>query len=797
MLVFAAQAAERVAEKPVAASPFSLGEVRLLDGPFKQAETVNRAYLLSLDPDRFLFHFRVNAGLPTTARPYGGWENSDWDFRGHILGHYLTACSLMAAHGGEPEFQRRVDYIVAELAKCQATLATRASHAGFLDPQPETVFDRLDRGEGNVGVPYYTMHKTLAGLLDAHNLAGSAQALDVARQLGDWFVFRIGRLTVEQVQKSLRIEHGGINESMAELAAATGDPAYLRAAESLNHRLLFEPLSRGLDPLGPPTSDPMVPGGLSHGNTQVPKALGAAREYELTGDPMLRTVASNFWDFVVHHRTWVFGGNTDREHFFARDTEAQHLTQITGEGCNTYNMLKLTRHLFSWSPAAGQMDFYERALYNHILATQRPDDGRLIYFMPLQPGFRKLYGSAENTFWCCTGSGMENHAKYSDSIYFHDERSLYVNLFVASELQWKEKGLTVRQDTAFPSEERSRLTIHTRNPQRLALNIRHPAWCNRLEVTVNGGAPSSDLAAGSYLTIDREWRDGDRIELRLPMTLRTETLPGDASRVAFLYGPLVLAGNLGRDGIDFKPAEYADNGKDVRGPRVPEEPAAVPGLVSNRADLLAHVRAVAGKSLTFATSGIGRPNDVTLVPLFRIVDESFTIYWQLFDEAGWVKTQAETGPKEAQRQAAWANVLDAVWSGSTAMEAAHGVDATSAPLVSSRLKLYRDATRGSVAWKLRAASRDPVRLRVGYADGAHTACDILVDGQKIAEERPSADGAPRRSSDDDGNPAVIRVYEIPAQQTAGKPVVEIRFAGHSDLGTAQIVFCELARRTGN
>ena len=784
-------AVEPVAVRPTAVTPFSLGQVRLLDGPFKHAETVNRTYLLSLDPDRFLYHVRVNAGLPTTVEPYGGWENSDWDFRGHTLGHYLSACSLMAARGGEPEFSRRVEYIVAELAKCQDALASKTSCAGYLDPQPESVFDRLDRGDGNVGVPYYTMHKTLAGLLDAHSLAGSAQALDVARRLGDWLVFRVGRLTSVQQQNSLRIEPGGINESMAELAAETGEPAYLRAAEALNHRLLFEPLSRGLDPLGPPSSDPLVPGGLLHGNTQVAKVLGAAREYELTGDPALRTVATNFWSFVVQHRTWIFGGNSDREHFFPRGAEAQHLSPATGEGCNTYNLLKLARHLFEWSPSAEQMDFYERALYNHILATQRPDDGRIIYFLPMQPGFRKLYGSAENTFWCCTGTGMENHAKYADTIFFHDESSLYVNLFIASELSWKEKGLTLRQDTTFPETDRTTLTIQTGKPQRLALKIRHPGWCSQLGVTINGNLESVDSSPGSYLTIEREWHDGDRIELHLPMTLRMEPLSGDPTQVAFLFGPLVLAGNLGRDGLEHKPTEYADNGKDPRGPRLPEAPVLVPGLITTREKVLAGIRPVAGQPLTFSTTGIGRPTDVTLVPLYRIVDENFSVYWRLYDDAGWEKFYAGAAPKETQRRAVESRIVDAVWSGSTSMERMHRADASVAPLISSRLRLYRDATHGSLVWKMRTTSGGPFQLRVGFDDMAHAVCDILVNGQKIADERPPS--VVRTSTAKAGDAPTVRVYEIPLSLSTGKHDLEVKFVGHADLGTARIVFCDLER----
>ena len=715
---------------PAKLSTFSLGDVRLLDGPFQHAAELNRAWLLSLEPDRFLYHCRRNAGLPTTVQPYGGWEAPDWDFAGHTLGHYLSACSLMFASTGEPEFKRRIDHMVAVLAECQAALAKRASHAGFLDPLPESVFEKLESGAGGVGVPFYTMHKTMSGLLDAHTLGGNAQALDVLKGLAAWLQFRLDRLSTGQIQTMLRIEHGGINESMASLYAITKDPDHLRLAEKLNHRLLFEPMARGEDPLGPgPGADRLL-----HGNTQVPKALGAAREYELTGNPAYRTVATNFWNSVVQNHTWIFGGNTDAERFFARGTWSQHLTPTTGEGCNTYNMLKLTEHLFAWAPSAAAMDFYERALFNHILATQNPHDGRIIYFMSLQPGFRKLYGSRENTFWCCTGSGMENHAKYGGMIYAHDDRSLFVNLFIPSELRWAERRLTLRQETRFPDEDQTRLLIRTNQPQRLALKIRYPGWSGPIEVSINGGRQRSDASPSSYVTLEREWHDGDQVSVRLPMSLRAVPLPDDVAQVAFMFGPLVLAGQLGRDGLQFKATEFVDNGKDRRGPRPPEEPVLVPGLITTATEAVAHLRPVAGQPLTFRTEGIGRPNDVTLVPLHRIVDENYTVYWKLCDEAGWKKFIARAGPKEAERRAAQARIVDAVWTGHAGTEDAHAVHADAAPVVSSRMSLFRDATHGSVSWKLQAAPGERMTLKVGYVGTATTAFDLFVGGQKIAEE---------------------------------------------------------------
>ncbi|MBI5769493.1 MAG: glycoside hydrolase family 127 protein [Verrucomicrobia bacterium] len=766
---------------------FAPAEVRVTGGPFQHAETINRTWLLSLDPDRFLFHFRKNAGLPTTVPPYGGWEGADWDFAGHTLGHYLSACALMAAHGGEPEFQRRVDYLVAELAKCQDALAAKVSHPGFVDPLPEERFARLERGDAGGGVPYYTMHKTMAGLIDAGELAHNAQALDVLAKLAAWLKFRIDRLTPAQLQHALRIEHGGINDALASLYAHTRNPDHLRLAEAFNHQLFFEPLSRGLDPLGPATNDPRAPGGLLHGNTQVPKALGAAREFELTGHAAYRAVAENFWRIVTQQRSFLTGGNTDSERFFARGTEAQHLTMTTAEGCNTYNLLKLTRRLFTWRPDAAAMDFYERALYNHILATQNPDTGGLIYFLSLQPGDRKRFGTREHTFWCCTGSGMENHAKYADTIYAHDERALYVNLFVPSELTWKERQLTVRQETTFPDSVETVLTVRALQPQAFALKIRHPAWCDTPIITINGLTHAAPSTPSSYLEIAREWRDGDRVIVRFPMRLQAHPLPDDPALVAFTYGPLVLAADLGRDSPAHRPTETVENGKGRRVPLAPEELVLAPGLVAGPQDLLAQVEPVPGRPLTFATRGIGRPADVTLRPLQRIVDQSYTVYFRLYDEPGWQRHFASAGAKETARRAAVASVVDIVWAGIADSETAHRVEAEAAPLVSSRLKLYRDATRGSVTWTMQLVAAEKLQLRVGVVDAAKLAFDVFIDGEKVAEERSSTQTPPGRTD------PVIKTYALPPAALAGKTAVPVRIEGRADHGMAHIAFCELSR----
>jgi uncharacterized protein len=605
------------------AEPFDLKQVRLLDGPFKDAMERDHKYLLELDADRFLHNFRVTAGLPSTAKPLGGWEKPDCELRGHSVGHYLSACALMYASTGDERLKARAETIVAELAKCQEALPQQGYNKGFLSAYPESFFDRVDAAQ-KVWAPYYTLHKIMAGLLDVRVYCGNRQALEVLEKMADWLKFRVDRLSHDQMQRALRNEHGGMNEVLANLYAVTGNPEHLRLARAFNHETVFDPLARGEDRLD----------GL-HANTQIPKMIGAAREYELTGETRFRDIATFFWERVALKRSYVIGGHSDREHFFPIDQFSKHLSPDTAETCNTYNMLKLTRHLFEWEPSAETMDFYERALYNHILASQDPEQGMFVYLMSLKPGHFKSYSTPEDSFWCCVGTGMENHGKYGDTIYFRDNNSLYVNLFIASELTWKEKGLVVRQQTRFPEQDRTRLTMKCDKPVKLALNIRFPSWAQSgMTVTVNGRRQSIKSKPGSYVTVERQWRNGDTVEVRLPMSLRLETLPGDPKTVAILYGPIVLAGELGTTNM---PSPYVRNQTDLN--KVPSPP--VPVFVSDAKDVLNHVKPVARKPLTFQTKGIGKPQDVTLIPFYRMHHQRYSVYWSLCTEDEWKKKEAE------------------------------------------------------------------------------------------------------------------------------------------------------------
>ena len=651
----AATTATMAAGDPVAlavqlqSQPFPLADVRLLDGPFHDAMLRDQEYLLSLDPDRLLHMFRLNAGLPSNAKPLGGWEAPDCELRGHSMGHYLSALSLMHGSTGDARFKQRVDYIVGELAKCQSNSPAAGFHEGYLSAYPESFIDRVEQRQP-VWAPWYTLHKIMAGLLDANRLCGNEQALTVLTNMAHWVKYRVDRLSHEQMQRSLETEHGGMNDVLAGLYAATGNTNYLELSAAFNQAKVLDPLARGEDRLN----------GL-HANTQIPKVIGALHEYELTGQRQFFAMADTFWDSVALRRSYVIGGDSDYEHFFPTNRFADHLGADTAETCNTYNMLKLTHDLFALEPDAAKMDFYERALYNDILASQDPDTDMFTYFMSLKPGHFKVYSTPEDSFWCCVGTGMENHAKYGDTIYFHNAEALYVNLFIASELHWTEKGIVVRQETQFPESDTTILKLGLSKPVAFALKIRHPAWAmDGVKVSVNGRKQKVNSGPGNYITCTREWRDGDTVSIQIPMRLRTECLPGSSNTVALLYGPIVLAGELGTNAM---PRPFVKNQSDFSKLPAPSAPM----FAATADDVLKHIKRVSDRPMTFRTHGIGRPTDVTLIPFYDLHRQRYTVYWKLVSEAEWRARAPEIAAAEARRMAAEARVVDIVHPGRTAI----------------------------------------------------------------------------------------------------------------------------------
>lgn len=617
---------------PLGAREFPLSAVKLDDRLFRRAMETDRAYLLRLDPDRLLAGFRREARLPKKAEPYGGWETiperGRYSLAGQALGHYLSALSLMASATGDKACRRRVEYIVGELSACQ-----KAASTGILCAFPESkhIFAEIAAGQIksdhlfnlNGGyVPLYVTHKVMAGLRDAWFLLGHREAREVLIRMADWLSTVVKDLTDAQIREMLETEHGGIMEVVADVYAITGDARYLALAKRLNHQSLFEPMTRGEDVLS----------GL-HANAQIPKVIGMERIYQLTGDPAFGRAARFFWDNVVHTRSFVIGGHGAHEFFFAQDAfPTEGVTSTTGpETCNTYNMIKLSRQLWLARPSATVADFIERALYNHILPSQEPDRGGFVYFTSMRPGHYRTYSSDTEDFWCCTDTGMESHAKYGQFIYAHTGDRLWVDLLIASELDWAEKGLKLRLDTRFPEEGQATLTFRAEKPRELEIAVRCPAWLKpgTMGLAVNGSTEPVAAQPGAYAVVKRTWKTGDRLEVEWPLALRTEMLPRSKEWVAVLWGPVVLAGELGTAGLEG--LDFSGTHNYVATEEVPVE--TVPVFIGSAEDVIAKLKPVPGQPLAFHSEGLARPTEVSLAPFYRVHRQRYAVYWRLIDRA--------------------------------------------------------------------------------------------------------------------------------------------------------------------
>ena len=601
-------------DAPFKARPFPMAQVRLLPGIYKDAQEWNRGYMHRLDAGRLLYNFRQNAGLPVgPAPPLGGWESPadgahGTELRGHFTGHFLSASALLFASTGDTDAKEKAGEMVAELAKCQDQMGD-----GYLSAFPTGLFDRLDSGRNLPWAPFYTVHKIMAGLLDMYQLAGNQQALDVAQEMAGWADRWSAPKTEEHMQEILNVEFGGMGETLYSLAAATGSDQWARLGDRFTKKRFVNPLASRRDELR----------GL-HVNTHIPQVIAAARRYEISGDLRFHDVADFFWWEVTSARCYVTGGTSNGESWQAqpRQLGAELKRGVsTAECCCAYNMLKLTRHLYGWTADPRYFDYYERAMLNHRLGTIRPEKGYSQYYLSLTPGAYKTFGSEDHSFWCCTGTGVEEYAKLVDSIYWRDEQGIYVNQFIASELDWSEKGLRLRQETRFPEEQGTSLVVAAAKPVQMALRLRIPSWLEAgPTVKVNGKPIEASASPGSYLTLARTWKTGDRIEMALPMRLSIEAMPDEPQTQAVLYGPLVLAGDLGGDGL----TDQATIGQ--MGPRVNRSAIEIPAIHAPAADPASWLKP-AGRPLTFRTTG--QPKDLDLAPLNSIFDKRYVVYWQV------------------------------------------------------------------------------------------------------------------------------------------------------------------------
>jgi len=581
-----------------------MGQVRLRPGIFQAEMEANRRYLHSLPNDRLLHMFRVTAGIPSSAEPLGGWEDPKCELRGHFAGgHILTACALQYAGAGDDEMKRKGDALVAELARCQKALDA----GGYLSAYPTEFYGRLREGK-KVWAPFYTCHKILAGHLDMYLHCGNEQALATAERMAAWVESYLKPVGDEQWARMQMIEHGGMNEVLFNLYAVTRKERYLALARRFDHKRFFDPLADHRDELK----------GL-HANTNIPKVIGAARGYELTADARYRGIAEYFWWQVTSQRTYSTGGTSNDEAWRTGPGKlSTELGPAAEECCCSYNMMKLTRHIYAWSGDPRALDYYERTLFNTRLGTQ-DRDGMKMYYLSLAPGLWKTFGTPYGAFWCCTGTGAEEFAKLGDSIYWHDASTLYVNLFIPSEVHWPEKGITLIQDTNFPEEEGATITVKTKGRSNTPISVRAPVWTGRgFAITINGAPPASAGIGGAGFILQRDWKDGDKIRVKLPMSLHTESLPDDPSIQAAMYGPLALAGRLGAQGLT-RDMIYGPLGPD------PKKSVPVPALTAASGAIWAEP--VSEEPLSFRT--VAQKSEIRLAPLYRIQDERYSVYWKV------------------------------------------------------------------------------------------------------------------------------------------------------------------------
>lgn len=746
----------RVSEqKLVKVRPLPLGDVRLTDGPLKHAQELDAEYLLQLEPDRMLAYLRQRAQLQPKGKPYGGWDGGGRQLTGHIAGHYLSAVSLMFAATGDSRFKERADYIVRELAEIQS--AQGDGYIGALMDDKgvdgKVRFKELAHGVIRSGSfdlnglwsPWYVEHKLFAGLRDAYRYTGNPRALQVEVRFAEWADEILTKLDDEQTQRMLETEFGGMNEVTADLYADTGDARWIKLSNKFEHHAIVDPLAAEQDTLGG-----------KHGNTQVPKMLGSLMRYVYTGDTTDYRAANFFWQQVVLHHSFATGGHGKNEYFGPPDQLSDLVDGRTDESCNVYNMLKMTREMFAISPDVRYADFHERALFNHVLASQDPKDGRVCYMVPVGRGVQHEYQDKFNDFTCCVGTGMESHALHGYGIYYESGDKLWVSLFVASTVSWSSAGVKLTSSTDFPIGESASFKIETKAPKQFTLLMRRPYWAGAgFSIKVNGKPIANISAPDSYVPIQRTWRSGDRVEVRLPKRLRSEALPDNPTRKAFLWGPLVLAGDLGAEQkLAFES----------------ELPPAAPVFVTDAPEIGDWLKPVAGKPGIFQTTKVGLSTDITFVPFYQLPDRRYAIYWDVYTTDEWRKRSEKYAQEEDERRKLEAATISFVQPGQMQAERdfhQQGED-------TSPVRLEGRYGRGGNKWfsfDLPVESTHALRLIVTYSSDVRRSAifEVLVDGTKVAEREVD------RRSPEQKIEFLDLAADLPPDLLQNKPKITVRF----------------------
>ena len=703
---------------------FHLSRVRLGDGPFKQAQLTDLAYILEMDVDKLLAPYLIESSLDPVKPGYGNWEGDG--LNGHIGGHYLSALSMMYAATGIDSVNEEVDYILNQLK-----MAQDANGNGYLSGVPDGKVIWEEIANGNIRadyfslngrwVPLYNIHKIFAGLRDAYWYADKQLAFTMWKDLSDWWLDMTADLTDDQIQQLLKSEYGGLNEVFADLYAETGEEKYLDMAETLSHRVLLDPLLEGRDQLT----------GM-HANTQIPKVIGYERVAAESGNQPWHDASIFFWNTVVNNRTIAIGGNSVREHFHGAENFRPMVTSEQGpETCNTYNMMRLAKELYLADESTAYLDYYERAQINHILSSQHPDGG-FVYFTPARPRHYRVYSQPHDAMWCCVGSGIENHTKYGELIYSHKGDDLFVNLFIPSTLNWEEKGLQLTQETIFPNEESSAFELTLESARAFKMAIRVPEWIDgEMEVQVNG--TSESVIENGYLVVDRVWKDGDVIDVSLPMKLSYELLPDGSNWAAFTSGPVVLAAVTDTTDLDGLWADDSRMGHVANGPFYPIDEA--PVIVSAEAQLLERVNRIS--PINYQINNLyGEQPSLDLVPFYQLHEARYMMYWPFVDSAGLEQMVAETAAKEKERLALRKITVDQVSPGEQQPESEHGFTGEGTYMGYSNERYWRSGS-GYFTYTMSNPAGKGRLLRVQFEADETNHLQILVNGKKVKTYDPT------------------------------------------------------------
>ncbi|MCI0490744.1 MAG: glycoside hydrolase family 127 protein [Blastocatellia bacterium] len=777
LVVIAAAGRQQVKNAvPEAARPLPLSAVRLTGGPLKHAQDIDAEYLLKLEPDRMMAYFRLRAGLEPKAEGYGGWDGDGRNLTGHIAGHYLSAVSLMYAATGDARFKERADYIVREMKEVQDKHGD-----GYLGAQAKGKEQLVEVSRGNIRsanfdlngiwVPWYVLHKICAGLRDAYHYTGNRAALDVEIKLAAWTEGILSKLDDAQLQRMLNTEQGGMLEVLADLYSDTGDKRWLALSHRFDHRAVLEPLAR---------QENILPG--LHGNTQVPKLVGSVARYAYTGDKTDGAAARFFWDSVAGHHSFATGGHGKDEYFGPPDTLNDRIDGRTAETCNIYNMIKLTRKLFALHPDIKYAEFHERALFNHILASIDPEDGRTCYMVPVGRGVRHEYQDMSRSFTCCVGSGMESHALHGEGIYYESGDRLWVNLYVPSTAKWEAAGVDLTMDTGFPEGESATLKLTLKAPREFTLALRRPVWAEKgFTVKVNGQSVKDTSKPGSYVELKRRWKSGDTVALTLPKTLRLEPLPDNARVAAIMWGPLVLAGDLGPE-----PARGRRSGQATNIPALEEK--SLPFVAAER-PVTDWLKPVPGRPGNFRSEGVGREQDVELVPFYRLHRRVYSVYMDLFTPAEWEKKTAEVAAERERHRKLEAATVSFAQPGDAELERAFNQKGEETSPVRRAERTGRSA-RKWFSLDIAVDETHPMTLIVTYhgEERQTRTFEILVDGVRVGEqtvERHRPGSSSKHFFDVE--------YAIPADLIKGKQKITVRFQATGGNETAGVFGVRMIR----